>query len=193
MLANTYLTGWKMKRLGTSVVCAVVLASLLGACGPALEDAELSGAEAKEPNPETFDPDAFEFAEPGMVQAQTLLGDLGGAVGSPVATYEYISTASNQWSVSCNGGSSRDIAYVWTAPATGSFTFSTGGSNFDTVLQIRHYSNTSSVMGCDDDTSTTLQSSITLSGLVKGVRLLIIIEGYAAEYGTLARLNIRKN
>ncbi|WNG32628.1 hypothetical protein F0U60_02705 [Archangium minus] len=128
-----------------------------------------------------------------MVHAQTFLGDLGRVVASPAATYAYISTASNQWSVSCNGGSSRDIAYVWTVPETGSYTFTTSGSNFDTVMQIRNYRATSEVMGCNDDTSTTLQSRITLSGLVRGVSLLIIIEGYDGEYGNHARLNIVKN
>jgi hypothetical protein len=197
--ANTYLTGWDMKRLGTSVVCAIAFASLLGACGPAPEGEEFEGAEptadtAKSPkSPGVPEPDASEVAQPGEVHAQTLVGDLGSQLGSPLVTFPNISTASNQWSVSCNGGSSRDIAYVWTVPATGSYTFSTGGSNFDTVLQIRHYSDTSSIMGCNDDTSTTLQSRITLSGLVKGVRLLIIIEAYAGDYGDFARLNISKN
>jgi hypothetical protein len=142
---------------------------------------------------ETTDPGASEIASPGMVHAQTLVGDLGTRTGSPVATYASISTASNQWSVSCNGGSSRDIAYVWTVPETGSYTFGTGGSNFDTVLQIRHYSNTSSIMGCNDDYGSSLQSRITLSGLVKGVKLLIIIEGYVGEYGDYASLRIVKN
>jgi hypothetical protein len=96
-------------------------------------------------------------------------------------------------SVSCNGGSSRHIAYVWRAPATGSYTFSTGGSNFATVLQIRHYTATSEIMGCNDDVRSSLQSRITLSGLVSGAQLLIIIEGYAGEYGNYARLNIVKN
>ncbi|WP_257459950.1 hypothetical protein [Archangium lipolyticum] len=78
-------------------------------------------------------------------------------------------------------------------PETGSYSFSTSGSNFDTVLQIRHLSNTSSVMGCNDDYGSNLYSKITLTGLVKGVKLLIIIEGYAGEYGNYARLNIVKN
>lgn len=142
---------------------------------------------------ETTDPDASEIASPGTVHAQGLIGDLGTQLGSPLATYAYISTTSNQWSVSCNGGSSRDISYVWTVPATGSYSFSTSGSNFDTVLQIRHLSDTASIMGCNDDYGSGLQSKITLSGLVKGVKLLIIIEGYAGEYGNFARLNITKN
>jgi hypothetical protein len=48
-------------------------------------------------------------------------------------------------------------------------------------------------MGCNDDYGSSLQSRITLSGLVKGVKLLIIIKGYAGEYGNYARLNIIKN
>ncbi|KFA91695.1 hypothetical protein [Archangium violaceum] len=170
-----------------SRACLFLLGITLSAgCGPAPED-------MKPESSETTDPGASEIASPGTVHAQTLVGDLGTRIGSPVATYAYISSASNQWSVSCNGGSSRDIAWVWTVPETGSYSFSTGGSNFDTVLQIRHFSSTSSVMGCNDDYGSGLQSKITLSGLVKGVKLLIIIEGYAAEYGNYARLNIVKN
>jgi hypothetical protein len=63
----------------------------------------------------------------------------------------------------------------------------------DTVLQIRNYRSTSEVMGCNDDYGSGLQSRITLSGLIKGSVLLIIVEGYAGEYGNYARLNIVKN
>ncbi|HEX8818535.1 MAG TPA: hypothetical protein VF794_01315 [Archangium sp.] len=140
-----------------------------------------------------MDPGAAEISGAGTVHEQGLVGDLETRLGSPVATYASISTTSNQWSVSCNEGSSRDISYVWTVPETGSYTFSTRYSNFDTVLQIRHLSNTSSVMGCNDDYGSNLYSRTTLSGLVKGVKLLIIIEGYAGEYGNDARLNIVKN
>ncbi|HEX5751775.1 MAG TPA: hypothetical protein VFZ09_36485 [Archangium sp.] len=185
-----------MKNLVTSVVCAAACASLLGACGPAIEEGEpLEGAApavAKPTTSDSVDLAASELAA-GTVHAQTLVGDLGTRIGSPVDTYAAISTASNQWSVSCNGGSSRDISWVWTVPETGSYSFGTGGSNFDTVLQIRHLSNTSSIMGCNDDYGSGLQSKVTLSGLVKGVKLLIIVEGYAGDYGDYARLNIIKN
>ncbi len=171
---------------GLNRTCLFLLGITLAAgCGPAPEDMKPEASE-------TTDPDASEFTS-GTVHAQTLVGDLGTRIGSPLATYAYINTASNQWSVSCNGGSSRDISYVWTVPETGSYSFGTSGSNFDTVLQIRHLTSTSSVMGCNDDYGSGLQSRITLSGLVKGVKLLIIIEGYAGEYGDYARLNIVKN
>lgn len=191
-----------MRSLATSVVCVAACAFLVSACGPAIEGEELDGAEPTAtmvPKPESAgvpDLDASELAEPGAVRAQTLVADLGSRLGSPVATYAHIRTASNQWYVNCNNGSSRDISYVWTAPSTGSYTFGTSGSNFDTVLQIRELRDTSEIMGCNDDTSTTLQSRITLSGLVKGVRLLIIIEAYdydVPDYGDFARLNIIKN
>ncbi|SEM42229.1 hypothetical protein SAMN05444354_116135 [Stigmatella aurantiaca] len=141
----------------------------------------------------TTDTTATEIANPQTVTAQSLLGDIGSTLGSPAVTYPSISTASNQWSVSCNGGSSRDIAYVWRAPATGSYSFGTSGSDFDTVLQIRNYKATSEIMGCNDDAGSGYQSRVTLSGLVRGTTLLIIIEGYAGEYGNLARLNITQN
>jgi hypothetical protein len=189
-----------MASLRVSVACTVACAFLLSACGSTPEgvpDEEAAPAvpsdkKSKSSEP-TTDPAASEIADPRTVSAQSLLGDLNSAVGSPVATYPYISAATNQWSVSCNGGSSRDIAYVWRAPATGSFSFSTGGSNFDTVLQIRNYKATSEIMGCNDDAGSSLQSRITLSGLVRGTTLLIIIEGYAGEYGDFARLNITQN
>jgi hypothetical protein len=172
---------------GLNRACLFLLGITLAAgCGPAPEDMKPEASE-------TIDPDASEIASPGTVHAQTLVGDLGTRMGSPVTIYTGISTASNQWWVSCNDGSSRDIAYVWTVPETGSYSFGTSGSNFDTVLQIRHYSDTASVMGCNDDYGSSLQSRITLSGLVKGVKLLIIIEGYAGEYNNYARLNIIKN
>ncbi|MFP2912533.1 hypothetical protein ACLESD_47475 [Pyxidicoccus sp. 3LFB2] len=165
-----------------------------------MESEELEGAEPTVIMPEKDapsgvpDPEAAEFSEPGTVHALGVVGELGSLLGSPVTPpYTSISTASNLWSVSCNGGSSRDLGYIWKVPATGSYTFSTGGSNFDTVLQIRNFRNTSEVMGCNDDTSTTEQSRITLSGLIKGSMLLIIIEAYDARYGNFARLNITKN
>lgn len=172
---------------GLNRACLFLLGITLAAgCGPAPEDMKPEASE-------TTDPDASEIASPGTVHAQGLIGDLGTRLGIPVDTYASISTTSNQWSVSCNGGSSRDISYVWTVPETGSYTFSTRYSNFDTVLQIRHLNNTSAVMGCNDDYGSNLYSRITLSGLVKGVRLLIITEGYAGQYGNDARLNITKN
>lgn len=185
-----------MKNFGASVVCVAACAFLLGACGPALDGEPLEDVAPTAEKPKTSgttDPGASEIAEPGMVYAQGIVGDLGTQMGTPVATYTSISTASNQWSVSCNGGSSRDIAYVWTVPETGSYSFGTSGSNFDTVLQIRNYRATSEVMGCNDDYGSSLQSRITLSGLIKGSILLIIIEGYAGQYGNYARLNIIKN
>ncbi|RKH52185.1 hypothetical protein D7W81_40035 [Corallococcus aberystwythensis] len=176
---------------------------MLVACGPAVEGEEFEGGKptvtpAKEARASVFsDPDALEFAETGHVHAQGLIADLGTALGAPAATYSAISTTSNQWSVSCNGGGSRDISYIWQAPSTGSYTFSTIGSNFDTVLQIRNYRNASEILGCSDDYSNTEQSRIEFASLAKGTALLIIIEAYdgsnSGSYGNYARLNIYKN
>jgi len=186
-----------MKSLGTSAVCLAACAFLLGACGPEGEEVITPPVSTAVEKPKaavpTTDPTAAEIASPDRVTAQTLVEDLGTRLGSPVTTYSQIATASNQWSVSCNGGSSRDIAYIWKVPETGSYRFSTSGSNFDTVLQIRNYRSTSEIMGCNDDYGDVLTSRITLSGLIRGAVLLIIIEGYDGDYGNFARLNIIKN
>jgi hypothetical protein len=61
----------------------------------------------------------------------------------------------------------------------------------DTILEIRNYRSTSEVIACDDDTSSTYQSLITLNSLARGAKLLIIIEGYEGDCGN-AYLNIIK-
>ncbi|WP_434390472.1 hypothetical protein [Melittangium boletus] len=184
-------------NFGKCVVGLVCCVGLMGACGPAMEGEALedTGEETsltpanKKPRSTEADPTAD--LEPGRVYQQTLVGDLGGVVASPAATYPTTCSASNQWRTTCGSGSSRDISYVWKVPETGSYTFSTSGSAFDTVMEIRNYKATSEVMGCNDDVGSSLQSRINLSGLVKGVTLLITIEGYEGECGA-ARLNITK-
>ncbi|MCP3102143.1 hypothetical protein LZ198_25060 [Myxococcus sp. K15C18031901] len=166
-------------------VAAVVMS---GACGPVPPEEEGLG----EWGPEGSGGTGSEvLGEPSEVSQMTFVGDLGRALGSPIATHPSTCTASNQWRTTCGSGSSRDISYVWTVPETGKYTFSTINSNFDTVMEIRHFTSTSSVMGCNDDTSTTPQSRVTLNGLVKGVQLLIIIEGFEGACGAVT-LNIAR-
>jgi len=177
-----------MSKTVGSVMGVVAAVFLLGACGPMPEEEGL-----EEPGPKGSGGAEGEVLEdePGEVSQMTLVGDLGSALGSPIASYPSTCTASNQWRTTCGSGSSRDIAYVWRVPSTGKYSFSTINSDFDTVLEIRHFTSTSSVMGCNDDTSTTYQSRVTLNGLVAGVQLLIIIEGYEGDCGR-AVLNIAK-
>ncbi|MHA7629342.1 hypothetical protein [Corallococcus sp. M7] len=158
----------------------------LGACGPLPEGEELDGSVPGEA--EVLDDTQSE--EPRRVEAQTLAGDLGTAMGVPVATYPTSCTASNQWATTCRSGSSRDVSWVWRVPETATYSFSTRNSNFDTIMEIRNYKATNEVLKCNDDSGDLLTSGITLT-LIKGTQLLIIVEGYEGECGNV-HLNIAK-
>ncbi|NNB89817.1 hypothetical protein HJC10_20270 [Corallococcus exiguus] len=175
-----------MANIGKSLVGVASCALFLGACGPLPEGEELDGSVPGEA--EVLDDNQSE--EPRRVEAQTLVGDLGSALGSPVATYPTSCTASNQWATTCRSGSSRDVSWVWKVPETATYAFSTRNSNFDTIMEIRNYKATNEVLKCNDDTGDLLTSGITLT-LIKGSQLLIIVEGYEGECGNV-RLNIAK-
>jgi len=139
---------------------------LLSGCGPAFEPAEGSSLET--------------------VEQETFGGDLGQALGSPVTTNSTCNR-SNDFTPGCASSNAPDLSYSWTAPSTGSFTFSTAGSSFDTVLDVRRYNDKVS-LGCNDDANGTLQSSVTLS-LTAGQTVLVVVDGYGAGCGTF-KLNI---
>lgn len=184
-------------------LCVTASTLLLGACGPAPEGAESEFAEILTVKAETHQPpdlteldtesteaETSNINEAGEVSAQTFAGDLGSAVGSPVATYTGTCTASNDWRLTCGTSGSREVVYVWKAPETGTYNFNTRLSDYDTVLEIRDYKNTTRVLACNDDTPATFQSSIDLS-LSRGAHLLILVDGYETSCGT-ARLSIFK-
>lgn len=124
----------------------------------------------------------------GSLKQEAYGGDLGQAVGPSIAA-NYTCGLSNDFTPSCVHGSTvSDIAYIWTAPWTANYTFTTQGSDFDTVLEIRPYNNTSQSLGCNDDSNSTLQSSVTTT-LSAGQTVLVIIDGYGSRCGT-AKLNI---
>lgn len=170
-----------MTNLGRWLV-GVTCSLFLGACGPLPEGEEELDADSS---------DVTDDAEIGTVHQETLGGDLGSNMGQPVVIYPTTCTATNQWHTTCGTGSSRDVAYVWKVPATGTYSFSTRNSNYDTVMEIRNYKATSEVLKCNDDTGSLYTSAISLSGLIKGTQLLIIIEGYDGDCGN-THLNITK-
>jgi Concanavalin A-like lectin/glucanases superfamily len=126
-------------------------------------------------------------ADTSLVEQHTFLGDLGVALGSPVATSS-TSGLSNDYTPICIANSAApDASYTWTAPSTGAYTFTTAGSAFDTVLDVRAY-NSGASLGCNDDSNGTLQSSVGVN-LNAGQTLLIVIDGYGSSQGQY-RLNI---
>ncbi|WP_375757717.1 hypothetical protein [Corallococcus exercitus] len=169
-----------MANFGKTVVGVASCALLLGACGPLPEGEEFDDSVPGEA--EVLDDSQSE--EPRRLEAQALAGDLGSAISSPVATYPTTCTASNQWATTCRSGASRDVAYIWKVPETATYTFSTRGSNFDTIMEIRNYKATSEVLKCNDDSSIGTTSAMSLT-LIKGYQLLIIVEGYQGACGNV--------
>ncbi|WP_309887987.1 hypothetical protein [Archangium sp.] len=149
-------------------LCLICHALALSACGPG----------------SSFDNEQ----ELGSLEQQTYGADLGRAVGPSVASTNTCGL-SNDFKPSCGFSSGApDVAYIWTAPWTANYTFTTQGSNFDTLLEVRPYNNTPQSLGCNDDSNGTLQSSVTAS-LSAGQTVLIITDGYGSACGG-AKLNI---
>lgn len=180
-----------MKNLYKSILCLASALLLGAACGPAPEGEESEVTVSKKPS--GAGPTTPEIDESGTVSQMTLVGDLGSALGIPIATYPSTCNLVNQWTTTCGSGPSKDISYIWTVPATGSYRFSTINSSFDTVLEIRNYNNTSQVLGCNDDEPSSLQSRVSLDNLTRGTRLLITIEGFGFNECGATVLNIARN
>ena len=73
----------------------------------------------------------------------------------------------------------KSVWWSWTAPASGNFTLSTAGSNFDTLLGLYTGSDVSGLtqIGGNDDSNGTLQSQVTFDA-VAGTAYQIAVDGY---------------
>jgi hypothetical protein len=106
-------------------------------------------------------------------------GDLGSATGA-VAAGSTVGATDN-WSASCQGSDGPDVAYGWTAPAAGSYTFSLAGSSYDTILTLRSPDCLGVESVCSDD-AVGLQSELS-TNLAAGETVLIVIDGYNTQAG----------
>jgi len=82
---------------------------------------------------------------------------------------------------SCQGSSSPDVAFEWTAPAAGTYTIDTVGSMYDTVLFVLDATCGGPELGCNDDTYD-LQSEVVVS-LAAGQTVVIVVDGYSGDTG----------
>ncbi len=88
---------------------------------------------------------------------------------------------------SCIFSATPDTAFSWTAPSSATYTFTTAGSNFDTVLHI-YDGNGGNLLDCADDTGSNQYSSSVLN-LTAGKALTIVVDGFNSDCGTY-KLNI---
>jgi hypothetical protein len=117
-------------------------------------------------------------------------GDLGNVVGTFIASNTTVG-GTNQHQPTCATSTAPDMSYSWTAPSTGSFTFTTTPTpptgSFDTILQVRDFTSGAS-LGCNDDSAGTALSTVAVN-LTIGQTVRIVVDGFASGSGPF-RLSI---
>ncbi len=113
--------------------------------------------------------------------------ELGSSVGTAVAQGNTCGRA-NGVNSTCGSSNASDQSYTWTAPFAGTFTFTTAGSTYDTVLQL-HDLTTGASLACNDDVSGTAQSLVSVA-LSAGQRIRITVDGFGTSCGNFT-LNIQ--
>jgi len=111
-------------------------------------------------------------------------GDLASLMGSAVISGLHSGTEDRTVSPTCGGSTGGDNLFTWTAPGTATYTFTTFGSSFDTVLSLHE----SAVLAgctsggveydCNDDTSG-LQSEVSYS-FTEGDEVIVRLGGYSS-------------
>ena len=84
------------------------------------------------------------------------------------------------------GNAAPDVAFAYTAPATGFYIIDTIGSDFDTVLYVRDGSCSGAELACNDDRRLRDSSSQVGIALNEGQHIVIVVDGFAAASGSYA-------
>lgn len=121
-------------------------------------------------------------------ELRTYEGWLGSQLGAPVITGTTVGK-SNDFNPSCASSRAPDVSYTWTAPSTSIYTFSTAGSSYDTVLQIRSFTDSSVILACNDDAEDTPQSLLDLF-VAAGTTVIVVVDGVGTEAGGDFQLSI---
>ena len=112
---------------------------------------------------------------------------LNGLSGSVSGTNVEATAGEPGETASCQPANGASIWYRWTAPATGTVTFDTIGSTFDTVLSVHTGTSTASALevGCNDDNplSTTFESRIGGLAVTWGTTYRIRVAGFESATG----------
>lgn len=103
--------------------------------------------------------------------------DLGSALGDVTSGSSAGATSSGDPTCSFANPDIGDVAFTWTAPADGDYTFDTNGSDYDTVVDLFDGCRGAS-LDCDDDGGSDSDSLVTAT-LVAGQQVTIVIDGYS--------------
>ncbi|MDP2313619.1 MAG: hypothetical protein Q8P41_11985, partial [Pseudomonadota bacterium] len=113
--------------------------------------------------------------------------DLGSIVGAAVATGS-TTGAGDDYTSDCAYYSAEDVAWVWTAPADGVYTFDTVGTSFDTILAVETGECSATELDCNDDTSGLL-SEVSVA-LLAGEEVVVHVDGYDSTTSGDYTLNV---
>lgn len=90
--------------------------------------------------------------------------------------------AVNAFDTSCGGGTSPDVVFEFTAPATTYYRVTTAGSSFDTTLAVRQAScdPTATEYACNNDDGV-LPTSEVIVPIARNERVLVLVDGNSAQ------------
>lgn len=119
---------------------------------------------------------------PDMVVVQCTPSELGSRLGRAVASGNLSAGASGHTApCAMSSAQAPEVAFVWTAPSTGRFVFSTEGSTFDTVLTVRDGECDGQALACEDDSVSLQQQSRVSVELRAGQRVTVVIDGLSVD------------
>ena len=88
--------------------------------------------------------------------------------------------------VGTTGRGGNDLVFGWSPAVSGTYTITTAGSSFDTLLEIFSGCSGATSLACNDDiTTTTNLDSVVTVNLVAGTTYRIWVDGYATATGTV--------
>jgi hypothetical protein len=128
----------------------------------------------------------------GEIEQKTFSGNLGSGLGNPMVI-GYTVGLTDEFTPTCSFGLSEapEAAFIWKAPSAGSYSFSTKGSGFDTMLEI--FALTGESIGCNnnDEIEFGTHSRLDLQ-LEANQQILITLDGWRNYQGAY-RLAITRN
>ncbi|MEQ1507419.1 MAG: hypothetical protein ABMB14_34640 [Myxococcota bacterium] len=108
-------------------------------------------------------------------------GTLQGAF--PIVVDDRTDGLTNDFAAGCVDDDGSDVSYAFTAPVTDTYTFTTEGSSYDTVLSVYDDCTGITALACDDDGAPDATSWVQLP-LAAGQSVVVVVDGYEYSAGS---------
>lgn len=97
----------------------------------------------------------------------------------------------SEFGSTCGGAGAPDVAWLFTAPADGDYTFDTMGSSVDTVLSILDGECTGTELQCDDDGIPNTTQSMLSVPMLQGQTVTVVADSFGLQGGNV-NLTVRE-